>query len=77
MSSNVMISGLRLQTEIESLNVSVSMVSLQVEWVEATVTSRLKKYVDGEWVAYPLKKYIDGEWTEKSLKYHDGVDWTI
>lgn len=41
----------------------------------SVVTSRLKFYVGGLWVAKPLKQYIGGIWTEKTFKRYNGVSW--
>jgi len=40
-----------------------------------TVSSRLKSYLGGIWVAKPLKVYSGGVWVEKDLKFHDGSTW--
>lgn len=66
---------LNLQTEVMVPKVKIPSLNLQVEVIPIEQTSRLKKYVGGEWVPYPLKIYSGGAWVEKPLKFYNGSEW--
>jgi hypothetical protein len=72
--TRVRTSNINLQTEVNIRKPRVASMSLQVEVIEGA-TSRLKKYINGEWVAHPLKRYENGNWVEYPLKAYVNGEW--